>query len=109
MPARCGRGVGGLVGIVFAARFLRSDFADDVDTPLQLIAEHARYVAERIGVAHVALGSDYDGATIPAPLGDVAGTPTAARRAAGGRVRESELALIAWDNWRRVLGAWWRG
>ncbi|TMK98559.1 MAG: hypothetical protein E6G34_10190 [Actinobacteria bacterium] len=29
------------------------------------VAAHARYVSDRIGVAHVALGSDFDGATIP--------------------------------------------
>jgi membrane dipeptidase len=100
---------GGLVGIVFACPFLRRDFADDPDTPLELIAEHARYVADRIGVEHVALGSDYDGATIPAHLGDVAGTPRPldALRAAG--FGEAELSLIGWENWRRVLGAWWRG
>ena len=69
---------GGLVGIVFAVPFLRADFADDPDTPLSLIAEHARYVADRIGVAHVALGSDYDGATIPAPLGRRGGHAEAA-------------------------------
>jgi membrane dipeptidase len=99
---------GGLVGIVFAVSFLRADFADDPDTPLSLIAEHARYVAERIGVEHVALGSDYDGATIPASLGDVAGTPRlldALRSAEFGR---EDLAAIAWGNWRRVLGTWWR-
>src|SRR6201999_656819 len=65
----------GLVGIVFAVPFLRPDFADDHETPLALIAEHARYVADRIGPRHVALGSDLDGATIPAELGDVAGLP----------------------------------
>ena len=43
-------GSGGLVGIVFACPFLRADFADDPDTPLSLIAQHARYVADRIGV-----------------------------------------------------------
>ena len=63
----------GLVGIVYACPFLRADFADDADTPLELIAQHAAYVAERIGVEHVALGSDFDGATIPAALGDVPG------------------------------------
>ena len=99
---------GGLVGIVFAVPFLRADFADDPDTPLSLIAEHARYVADRIGVAHVALGSDYDGATIPAPLGDVAGTPKLLARSADAGFSEAEVAQIAWDNWRRVLGAWWR-
>ena len=99
---------GGLVGIVFAVPFLRADFADDPDTPLSLIAEHARYVADRIGVAHVALGSDYDGATIPAPLGDVAGTPKLLAALGDAGFSEAEVAEIAWDNWRRVLGAWWR-
>lgn len=97
----------GLVGIVFACQFLRPDFAEDVDTPLELIARHAAYVAERIGVRHVALGSDYDGATIPAELGDVSGTPKLldALRHAG--FSDNDLAAVAWDNWRRVLDAWW--
>jgi membrane dipeptidase len=100
---------GGLVGIVFACSFLRPDFANDPDTPLSLIADHARYVADRIGVEHVALGSDYDGTTIPSELGDAAGTPRLLEvlRSVGG-FDERELALIAWENWRRVLGAWWR-
>jgi membrane dipeptidase len=99
---------GGLVGIVFACPFLRPDFDDDPDTPIELIAQHARYVADRIGVEHVALGSDYDGATIPAALGDVAGTPRLIEALSGVGFDERELALIAWDNWRRVLGEWWR-
>ena len=99
---------GGLVGIVFAVAFLRADFADDPDTPISLIAQHARYVADRIGVEHVALGSDYDGATIPAPLGDVAGTPKLLEALADAGFSEADLRQIGWDNWRRVLGAWWR-
>jgi membrane dipeptidase len=99
---------GGLVGIVFAVPFLRSDFSDDADTPLELIAAHARYVADRIGSEHVALGSDYDGATIPAALGDVAGTPKLLEALAAAGFSDGELAQIGWDNWRRVLGAWWR-
>ena len=99
---------GGLVGIVYATAFLRPDFADDPDTPLSAIADHARHVADRIGVQGVALGSDFDGATIPAPLGDVAGLPKLldALRAAG--FTEPEIEQIAWHNWRRVLDAWWR-
>jgi membrane dipeptidase len=99
---------GGLIGIVFAVPFLRPDFEDDPDTPISLIAEHARYVADRIGVAHVALGSDYDGATIPAPLGDVAGTPKLLDALGDAGFDDADLAAIGWDNWRRVLGAWWR-
>jgi membrane dipeptidase len=99
---------GGLVGIVYATSFVRPDFADDPDTPLAVIADHARYVADRIGAGHVALGSDFDGATIPAPLGDVAGLPKLldALRAIG--FTDDELEQIAWHNWRRVLDAWWR-
>jgi membrane dipeptidase len=98
---------GGLVGIVFSCPFLRADFADDEDTPLTLIAEHARYVAERIGVEHVALGSDFDGTTIPAPLGDVAGLPRLLDVLADAGFSTPELEAIAWHNWRRVLAAWW--
>jgi membrane dipeptidase len=98
---------GGLVGIVYASCFVRPDMADTADTPLSVIADHARYIADRIGVEHVGLGSDFDGATIPAPLGDVAGLPKLldAFRAVG--FSEPELEAIAWHNWRRVLDTWW--
>jgi membrane dipeptidase len=98
----------GLVGIVYATVFLRPDFADDPETPLALIAEHARYVAERIGPRHVALGSDFDGATIPAELGGVDGLPKLMTALAAAGFDEEELADLAWRNWRRVLDAWWR-
>lgn len=98
---------GGLVGIVFAPSFLRADFEDTEDTPLELIAEHARYVADRIGTAHVALGSDFDGTTIPAPLGDVAGMPKLLEALREAGFSPGELGAIAWDNWRRALAAWW--
>ena len=99
---------GGLVGIVFATVFLRPDFADDADTPLSLIAEHARYVAERIGVEHVALGSDFDGATVPAELGDAAGLPKLIEALREVGFDDEELTDICWRNWRRVLADWWR-
>jgi len=97
----------GLVGIVFASPFLRADFADSADTPLQAIVAHVRYVADRIGAEHVALGSDFDGATIPAELGDVAGLPRLLDALAGAGFDAEELEAIAWGNWRRVLDAWW--
>jgi membrane dipeptidase len=98
---------GGLVGIVFGTPFVREDFADDADTPLSAIAAHARYVADRIGVEHVALGSDFDGTTIPTAIGDVAGVPRLLEALTEVGFSETELRAISWDNWRRVLGAWW--
>jgi membrane dipeptidase len=100
---------GGLVGIVFAAPFLRADGRDDADTPLATLVAHVRYAADRIGVEHVALGSDFDGATIPAELGDAAGLPRLLDALAAAGFAEAELGAIAWDNWRRVLERAWRG
>jgi len=98
----------GLVGIIFGCGFVRADLIDDADTPLAVIARHAAYVAERIGVRHVGLGSDFDGTLIPADLGDVAGLPRLLDALRESGFSESELEDIAWHNWRRVLGAWWR-
>jgi len=100
---------GGLVGIVFAAPFVRADGADDADTPLATIVEHIRYAADRMGVDHVALGSDFDGATVPDELGDVTGLPRLLDALAAAGFGEDEVRAIAWDNWRRVLGRAWLG
>jgi membrane dipeptidase len=102
-------GSGGIVGIVFATSFLRPDFADDPDTPIELIARHARYVAERIGVEHVALGSDFDGAVVPSSVGGADGLPRVLEALRGDGFSEREIDAIAWGNWRRVLASWWRG
>jgi membrane dipeptidase len=98
---------GGLVGIVFAVAFVRADGADDADTPLEAIVAHARHVADRIGVDHVGLGSDFDGARIPATLGDVTGLPRLLDALRDGGFTADEVERIAWRNWRRVLGATW--
>jgi membrane dipeptidase len=96
---------GGLVGIVFASSFLRPDFADDPDTPIRFIVEHARYVADRIGVEHVALGSDFDGATLA--LGDASEIPMLLDALTESGFTAQELAAVAWKNWRRIMAAWW--
>jgi membrane dipeptidase len=99
---------GGLVGINFDVGSLRADGADDGDTPLSAIADHARYIADRCGVDHVALGSDFDGATMPHEVPDASAYQRvlAALEAAG--FENDEVDRIAWKNWRRVLAAAWR-
>jgi membrane dipeptidase len=98
---------GGLVGINFDVGSLRDDGGDDTDTPVARIAEHARYVADRCGVDHVALGSDFDGAKVPDEVPDASALPRvlAALEAAG--FEGGELDQIASGNWRRVLAASW--
>lgn len=98
---------GGIVGLNYAVGFLRDDGQPDPETPLSRIAEHGRYIADRIGVDHLALGSDFDGAVIPAELGDVTGLPALldAFRHAG--FDEEDLHRIAYRNWVRVLHDTW--
>ncbi|HEY7074477.1 MAG TPA: dipeptidase [Solirubrobacteraceae bacterium] len=98
---------GGLVGIVFACPFLRADGANDADTPLSRIVEHARYAADLIGVEHVALGSDFDGATMPAALRTARELPALVDALRDGGFTEAELELICHGNWQRVLAAAW--
>lgn len=99
---------GGLVGINFAVSFLRPDGGNDADTPLDLLARHIDYVADRIGIDHVALGSDFDGATMPAELHDAAGLPKllAVLRARGHD--DASLRKITHENWLRVLRRTWK-
>jgi membrane dipeptidase len=54
------------------------------------------------------LGSDFDGATMPDELGDVAGLPKLLDALGEAGFSTSDVQAIAWENWRRVLGAWWR-
>ncbi|MFS8046520.1 dipeptidase [Rhizobium sp. BR 314] len=99
----------GLVGINFGVLFLRDDGVKNADTPLDVLVRHVAYIAERIGIDHVALGSDFDGTTIPQALGDAAGLPKLidALRAHG--FDDQAIAKIAHENWVRVLEQTWGG
>lgn len=97
---------GGAVGVNYAVSFLRADGSLDAETPLAEIVRHAEYLAERMGVEHVALGSDFDGAVVPAELGDAAGLP-ALVEALAESFSAAEVRQIAAENWLRVLAATW--
>lgn len=102
------RDSGGMVGVNFAVSFLRRDGHNHADTPLATIVEHVDYLLERLGEDGVGFGSDFDGATVPEELGDVAGLP---RLIALLRERYDEATLrkLCTDNWLRVLEATWGG
>ena len=97
----------GLVGINFFPGFLRADGADEAETPLVLIAEHAAHAAQLAGPECVGLGSDFDGATMPAPLGDVTGLPALLDTMRSAGFTDVQLEGIAFGNWRRVLAETW--
>ncbi|MDA0328000.1 MAG: dipeptidase [Gemmatimonadetes bacterium] len=98
---------GGVVGLNYAVAFLRGDGKHDPETPLTEIARHARYIADLIGVRHVALGSDFDGAMIPGDLRDVTRLPMLLQALRDIGFSEDEVRAIAYRNWVRVLKATW--
>lgn len=97
----------GIAGLNYATTMLRADGQNNADTPLSDMVRHIDYMVERAGIDCVALGSDYDGATIPAEIGDAAGTQNlvAALRKAG--YAEEELVKLCRENWLRVLKQAW--
>jgi len=98
---------GGVIGIYFAVTGLRRDGAQNPDTPLSLIAEHVIYMIDRIGVDHVALGSDFDGATMPAQLDDISKISKLLKELSAAGLSETDLAKVAEQNWYRVLAETW--
>ena len=98
---------GGVVGINFAVTFLREDGLLVPETPIAEIVRHVEYVAGRVGVDHVAFGSDFDGAVVPSELGGAAGLPklVEALRAAG--FDDEAVAKVTHRNWLRVLRETW--
>jgi len=97
----------GLVGINFEVTATRPDGALDADTPLTHIAAHVRHVANLAGVGHVALGSDFDGATMPAGLATARELPVLVDALRADGYTEDELGRICHGNWRRVLAGSW--
>ncbi len=98
---------GGVVGVNFAVTFLREDGSLVPDTPITEIVRHIDYLAGRMGIDHVAFGSDFDGAEVPRELGGVAGLPklVGALRAAG--YDDESIVKITHGNWLRALRATW--
>ncbi|WP_010532034.1 dipeptidase [Lentibacillus jeotgali] len=98
----------GLAGINFAVNMLREDGGLGTDISLDEIVRHVAYIAEKFGVEHVALGSDFDGTTVPDSLGDVTGLPKLIERLKVHGFHDSELQKITYGNWMRVLRDTWK-
>ena len=100
---------GGVVGVNFHTGFLRADGRSKEVTSLSEIVRHATYMVERMGIDHVALGSDFDGAPMPTDLVNAAGLPKLMAAFVEAGFDGAALAKIANGNWQRVLRATWKG
>ena len=98
---------GGLAGVNFASSFLRPDGRQDKDTPLELMIRHTEHMLEHAGEDGVGLGSDFDGATIPAALGDAGGLQSLVQAMRKRGFGNALIEKLCFRNWLRVLGRTW--
>jgi membrane dipeptidase len=97
----------GLVGVNFATSFLRPDGRRDRDTAIELVAEHLDYMLEHLGENCVGFGSDFDGAEIPAKIGNAAGLQNLVEVMRMRGYGEPLIEKICFRNWLRVLRQTW--
>lgn len=99
---------GGVVGVNFAVSFLREDGSQRPDdTPLGEIVRHVGYIADRIGIDHVAFGSDFDGAVVSTELGGLSGLPKLVDALRDAGYDDAAVAKVTHENWLRVFDATW--
>lgn len=97
------RDSGGVVGLNYATGFLREDGKFDANTPIELMVRHVDALVEALGEDGVALGSDFDGARIPTPIGDVRGTQKLLQALLDKGYGETLVRKIALDNWLNLI------
>jgi membrane dipeptidase len=97
----------GVVGINFYVADLRPDGEEDSDTPMEYVFRHIEYIRDLVGIDHVAIGTDFDGATMPDQLSDARDLPELMGGLAERGFSEEELAKIGYQNWLRVLEETW--
>ena len=98
---------GGLVGVNFATAFLRPDGRHDKNTPVELIVRHIEHLLEHLGEDGVGFGSDFDGAMIPAELGDAAGLQILVQALRERGFDKRLIEKLCFRNWLGVLDRTW--
>lgn len=104
----------GMVGLNFATIFLREDGGKGVPaeersaTPIATMVKHIDYLVNKLGIERVGLGSDFDGAGIPAEIGDVTGLSKLISALEDAGYDEDALMKITHQNWMRVLRKTWK-
>lgn len=93
----------GVVGVNYAAGFLRPDGQWRTDTEMEVIVRHLDALVDALGEDGVALGSDFDGAMLPAAMGDVTGVPKLLQALLDKGYGEALVRKIALENWLSVV------
>lgn len=97
----------GVVGINFATGFLAPDGIMRPEVSLDVLLRHLDYMLEFLGEDGVALGSDFDGAMIPAEIHDAQGLPNLRSAMEKHGYNAELMSKICHGNWLRVLELTW--
>ncbi len=98
---------GGLMGINYAVGFLVEGARKGSDVALSVLVDHIDHIVNLVGIDHVALGSDYDGAGVPESLKDAAHDWAIVEELDRRGYDHESIAKICRDNWLRVLNEVW--
>ena len=90
---------GGVLGIAFAPFFIHPE-----EATIDRLVEHVCYVAELVGVDHVAIGSDFDGlGSTPPVVPDVSQVVELTRSMLAHGLSEEEISKVWGGNFLRLL------
>ena len=96
-----------MVGLNFAAAFLREDGKMLADVSLSQMLKHLDYLLEILGEDRVGLGSDYDGAVMPEELTELSDLPNLRRAMKENGYDEKLIKKLCHENWLSVLQKTW--
>jgi len=94
---------GGVVGLTLHVADVHPNCERDAGVAVDVFVDHIDYVADRIGVEHVALGSDFDGADMPDVVADASRVQALFEGLAERGYTREEIRRVARDNWVSVL------
>ena len=98
----------GMVGLNFATAFLRPDGQMLADTGLDLMLRHLDHLIEHLGETRVGFGSDFDGAMVPAEIGDVSGLPALRKAMKQHGYGDDLMVKLCHENWLQLLDRTWK-
>lgn len=98
----------GMVGLNFATVFLREDGRQSPDMTWDPVLRHLDHLLEQLGEDHLGFGSDFDGATVPKDMVDVAGLPRLTEAMEAHGYGKELMAKLTCDNWVGLLERTWR-
>ena len=97
------RNSGGVVGLNFATSAIRADGQSSAETSIDEMIRHLDYLIAHVGIDGVAIGSDFDGATISDEIVDVSGLPALRKKMRQTGYDEATMKKLCHENWFDVL------